>query len=446
MIQIGLSQPQPRALASRLCQAALIAADPALAIREHVTRRGAVLKVGLRKYDLRRYRRIVVVGAGKASARMGQALEPLLRDRLDSGLVVVKYGHRAETKRIQIIEAGHPVPDEAGVRAGAKMLALVNQLTRTDLLFVLLSGGASSLLPAPVAGLSLAHKQQITQLLLRSGAAIQEINAVRKHVSAIKGGQLAAATSAQVVSLIVSDVIGDDLASIGSGPTAPDPTTYADARTVLRRYRIWNKIPAPVRNHLASGQRGKIGETPKRDSPIFRRVHNHLIGNNRAAVAAVSEAARRMGLNPLVLTSTLTGEAREMAKAFGAMAREIASTAKPVRRPCCIIAGGELTVTVRGSGLGGRAQEFALAAAIEIGGLSKVWIAAFGTDGTDGPTDAAGAVVDGETVARARKLGLDLHRALDQNDAYHVFRKLRNHIITGPTGTNVNDLYFLLAL
>src|SRR5581483_6892572 len=261
---------------------------------------------------------------------------------------------------------------------------LVGGLASNDLLIVLLSGGASSLLPALVSGLSLADKQKTTQLLLKSGAAIQEINAVRKHLSAIKGGQLAAATQARVIGLILSDVIGDDLAAIGSGPTAPDPTTFAEACAILRRYGLWRRVPASVRRHLLAGLAGRIAESPKPGARLFARVQHQLIGNNRQAVAAAAAAARRAGLNPLVLTTTLTGEAREAARAFGAVAREIVASGRPVTPPCCVLAGGELTVTLRGRGRGGRAQEFALAAAREIAGLPRLWIAALGTDGTDG--------------------------------------------------------------
>jgi glycerate 2-kinase len=311
---------------------------------------------------------------------------------------------------------------------------------------VLLSGGASSLLVAPASDLTLVDKQRTTALLLRSGATIQHLNTVRKHLSAIKGGRLVAATKAQVVSLILSDVIGDDLGTIGSGPTAPDPTTYEDARGVLKQFGLWTQVPTRVREHIVAGCRGEYGETPKPGSTLFRRVQNVLIGNNAAAVQAVERTAKRLGLRPVVLASTLTGEAREAAKVFGAVAREIASTGRPASRPTCLISGGELTVTVRGPGRGGRAQEFALAASMEIAGLPDVWIAGFGTDGTDGPTDVAGAVVDGTTMKRATQVGIDLGEMLRRNDAYPVLKKLQSHIATGPTGTNVNDLYLLLAL
>lgn len=446
----GLTQsPAPRLvsrLLNRLIRAALAAADPALAVRRTVKRIGAVVHVGARPYDLRAYDRVVAVGAGKASARMALELERGLGGRLAGGLIVVKDGHAAPTKTIDVLEAGHPIPDRAGRRGATRLMALVNSLSDRDLLFVLLSGGASSLLPAPAAGLTLSDLRQTTRLLLASGAPIREINAVRKHLSAIQGGRLAAATRAQVVSLILSDVLGDDVGAIGSGPTAPDPTTYADACAIVRRRGIWRSLPARARAHLLAGRRGDRDETPKPGSPPFHRVHNQIIGNNAASVEAVAQAAGKAGLHPLILTTRLTGEAKDAAKLFGAIANEIAATGRPVRRPACVIAGGELTVTVTGRGLGGRAQEFALAAAAEIAGLPDCWVAAFGTDGTDGPTEVAGALVDGRTADRAAKLGLNPEDMLRRHDSYRFFKNVGGHLRTGPTGTNVNDLYLLFAL
>ncbi len=446
MITIGVPQPRTRALLARLLQAGLHAVDPYEAVRRQVRIGRKHLTIGSHQYLLDQCKRIVAVGAGKASARMAQALEHQIGARIDAGLVVVKYGHGASTHTIRIVEAGHPIPDAAGLEASRQVMALVKTLTAKDLLIVLLSGGASSLLPAPVSGITLQDKQQTTKLLLRSGATIHEINAVRKHLSSVKGGQLAAATAARVASVILSDVIGNDLGTIGSGPTAPDATTFREAWELVERYGVSNTIPASVRNRLQTGMKRRAPETPKPRASLFRRVDNILIGDNQAAVDAVARAAQQQGLRSLVLTTTLTGEARELAKIFGAMAREIAGHGRPLKRPCCIIAGGEPTVTIRGEGMGGRAQEFALAAAPEIAGLPNMWVAGFATDGTDGPTSVAGAVVDGQTVVRARRKGLDLSDALQHNDAYPFFEKLQGHILTGPTGTNVNDLYLLLAL
>ena len=446
MMRIGVPDPRAKALLAGLFRAGLQAVDPYEAVSRQVCIRRDQLTIGSHQYPLTRIQRIVVVGAGKASAPMAQALEHRLGTRIDTGLVVVKYGHGAQTDRIRIMEAGHPIPDAAGLKAGRSMMALVRALTPDDLLIVVLSGGASSLLPAPANGISLKDKQQTTKLLLRSGATIQEINTVRKHLSCIKGGQLAAATKARVVSVILSDVIGNDLGTIGSGPTAPDATTFREAWDIVERYGVPRAIPRSVRRHLELGLANGVPETPKPRATLFRRVENILIGDNRAAVDAVEKAAKRQGLTTLVLGTTVTGEARELAKFFGAMAREIAVQGRPVRRPCCVIAGGEPTVTIRGEGKGGRAQEFALAAAAEIAGLPKMWVAGFATDGTDGPTAVAGAVVDGQTVIRAQRRKQSLSRALQDNDAHPFFEALHGHVVTGPTGTNVNDLYLLLAL
>jgi glycerate-2-kinase len=445
-MRIAVTQPQVRAFLGRVMRSALAAVDPAEALRRSVQRRGSRLRINGRWHDLRAYRRIVAVGAGKASAPMAAALEDILGPALSDGLVVVKYGHGAVTRVIRVVEAGHPVPDETGEEAAGATVRLLQGLSRRDLVFILLSGGASSLWPSPAAGVTLRDKQRATQLLLRSGATIQEMNVVRKHLSAMKGGRLAAATSAQVISLILSDVIGDDLGSIGSGPTAPDPSTFHDAAAILRRYRLWPHLSSRVRRHVLRGTRGAEPETAKPGSALFRRVQNVIIGNNRLFLEAAAGEAKRAGFEPVVLTTSLTGEAREAAKWFGAMAREIVTHGRPVSRPACLLAGGELTVTVRGSGLGGRAQEFALAAAQQIQGFRGICIAALGSDGNDGPTDAAGAVVDGNTVARAAAHGVDAGESLQANDAYRFFKSVGGHITTGPTGTNVNDLYLLLAL
>ena len=444
-IRIGVREPRVRALLGRLLKAGLSAADPRRAVRRVITRTATGILVAGRRYDLRATGKIVAVGAGKASALMAAALEQRLGARVSSGLVVVKRGYGAATQRIKIVTAGHPLPDRAGQKTAAQMLALVGELTRDDLLIVLLSGGASSLLPLPAPDLTLTDKQRTTRLLLRSGATIREINTVRKHLSAIKGGRLAMATKARILTLILSDVIGDDLGTIGSGPTAPDRTTYADALAALHRRRVWTQLPARVRRHLLAGAKGRRGETPKPGSPVFARVQHVIIGGNRAALEAAVREARRAGLHSCIRAIPLSGEARQTARLFARRATRIRDRGKPVRPPACLLAGGEPTVTVRGRGRGGRAQEFALAAALEIAGLPKVWIAGIGTDGTDGPTDAAGAIVDGETVASARRKGLEPAQYLRRNDSYSFFKRAGGHIVTGPTGTNVNDLYVMIV-
>ncbi|MBI3808806.1 MAG: glycerate kinase [Nitrospirae bacterium] len=447
-LNLDLSLPRAaiRPLLKKLIVRGLDAVDARKAVGRAISRNGEELVIGRRRYDLRRYERVVVLGAGKATASMAQAIEQRLGPRLQGGFVVVKHGHGLPTKQIVVVEAGHPVPDRSGQRAAARLRAMATELGRHDLLIVLLSGGASSLLPAPVAGVTLADKQRTTQKLLRCGASIGDINTVRKHLSRIKGGRLAESTEATVVTVILSDVLGDDLSAIASGPTAPDPTTYQDAVAILKRYRIWQAVPQRVRRHLDRGCQGLVSETPKPGSPLFRRVHHHIIGNNVAAVTAVARAAREAGLRTLVLRSALTGEACEEGQRFGALAKNIVRKGKPLQRPCCVVAGGETTVTVTGKGTGGRAQEFSVAAALEIAGLTKVWVAAIGTDGTDGPTDAAGAVIDGKTLARAQGLSVDLKGALKCHNTYPALKQLHQLIVTGPTGTNVNDLYLLLVL
>ncbi|MBI3355803.1 MAG: glycerate kinase [Nitrospirae bacterium] len=445
-MSLRLPASPAQSLLRKMISAGLHAADPYQALLGTVIRNGDLLRVRRRAYDLAHFDRVIAVGAGKASARMAQGLEHILGTRLNGGLVVVKTGHRLPTKRITIVEAGHPIPDRAGLRAAEQLRTLIQDLTPRDLLLVLLSGGASSLLPAPVPGVTLGDKQLTTQLLLKSGATIQEMNVVRKHLSSLKGGRLAASTRATIITLILSDVLGDDLGSIGSGPTAPDPTTFTDAITVLQQHKLWRAIPTAVRHHLLKGRKGAAPETLKPGSRRLRSVHHEIIGNNSGMLDAVTRVARETGLRTLLFSTALTGEAHEAARQFVHLAGPIATGTKVLRRPCCLIAGGETTVTVTGRGKGGRAQEFAASAAIDIDGLPNVWVAAVGTDGTDGPTDVAGAVVSGETVARAKKLGVNLCSALRRHDTYSALKALRCHIRTGPTGTNVNDLYLLLLL
>jgi glycerate 2-kinase len=435
-----------RSLLRKLIAAGLHAADPYHAILQSVSRTGRSIRVGRRTYDLSRFKRVFAVGAGKASARMAQALEHVLGSELEGGLTVVKTGHRVPTERIRVVEAAHPIPDHAGLLAAARLRTLIQDLTPRDLLFVLLSGGASSLLPAPVPGVTLADKQRTTRLLLRGGATIQEMNAVRKHLSLLKGGGLAISTRATIVTLILSDVIGDDLGTIGSGPTAPDSTTFADAIGVLRRHGLWPTVPEAIRHHLQAGRQGRVPETLKTGSQRLRRVQHHIVGNNGGMLRAVAHTAQSIGLRTILSRPALVGEAQEAAHRFSRLAKPYTMGKKTSTRPVCIIAGGEPTVTVTGRGKGGRAQEFAAAAAFDLDGVPNAWLAAIGTDGTDGPTEMAGAVVSGKTLEQARTRGVDLHSALRRHDTYSAFKALGCHIHTGPTGTNVNDLYLLLLL
>lgn len=445
-MRVRLPSSPVRPLLQKLITAGLSRADPYHALLNHLTLDRRSLIVGRRAYNLSHFDRIIAVGAGKASARMAQALERVLGVRLEDGLVVVKTGHALTTKRIAVVEASHPIPDRAGLLATRRLLRLTRRLTHRDLLIVLLSGGASSLLPAPVAGVTLADKQRTTRLLLRSGATINEINVVRKHLSLVKGGGLALSTRARIVTLLLSDVIGDDLGSIGSGPTAGDPSTFADAMGVLERHGCWHAVPADVRRYLSRGQKGDAPETLKPGSRRLRSVLHHIIGNNRMMLEAVVHAAQQTGLHTKFVSRPIMGEARAAAKQLTDLAKRIAEGSGGLKRPCCVVAGGETTVTVTGRGRGGRAQEFAASAAFEIAGLPDTWVMALGTDGTDGPTDAAGAIVSGNTVARAKKLGIDLRASLTRHNTYPALRTLGCHIHTGPTGTNVNDLYLVLLL
>lgn len=404
-----------RADAFAIFDAGLRAADPAAAVERsfHPPADG---------------RKILVAGAGKASARMAQGLERILGSRITGGLINVKDGHTAPLRYIELNECSHPVPDERGV-AGAKRIAeLCAAAGPGTLIICLISGGASALMPLPVAGITLAEKQETTRLLLACGATIHEMNAVRKHLSAIKGGRLAAlAAPAQVISLILSDVIGDDLAVIGSGPTAPDPSTFTDALSILDRYKLRERVPAAVRTHLEQAK----DETPKH----LDNATNIIAGSNRQALQAATAAARDLGYPVLVLSSRIEGETRDIARMHAAIIQEHVG---------CVLSGGETTVTIRGAGLGGRNQEFALAAAIAIDGMRETLVLSAGTDGTDGPTDAAGAWSAGDTVARSRALGMDAQKSLDANDSYRFFEALGDLVKTGPTGTNVMDLRILL--
>ncbi len=425
---------------------ALDAVDPYGAVKTHVRREGHVLRVGDRSYDLRAIERILVVGAGKASSRMALAIEELLGDRLTDGLVIVKYGHVDPLRIVRLREAGHPVPDQAGLEGAREILELVTSARKDDLVLCLISGGGSSLMPLPSPGIDLDAKRETTEVLLACGATIHETNAVRKHISALKGGGLArAAAPARVVSLILSDVIGDDLDVIASGPTVPDRTTFATALEVLGRHGALGRVPKRVRMHLEAGHRGEVPETPKPGDPVFDNVHNVIVASNAIAVDVAAREAATLGYETLVLSSFVQGEAREVGRVFAAVAREMCAAGRPVGSPGCIVAGGETTVTLRGGGLGGRSQELALSAAIDLDGLDGVVLLAAGTDGTDGPTDAAGAMVDGETVSRARAAGLSARDYLANNDSHRFFHALGDLVVTGPTRTNVMDLILILA-
>ena len=432
--------------ARAIFQAGLKAVEPRAAVHRFVERQGERLQVEETEYDLSEVERVFVLGAGKAGAAMARAVEALLADRITEGWVNVKYGHTEPLQKVRLHEAGHPVPDEAGEKGATEILRLAESAGERDLVICLISGGGSALLPLPAEGLTLADKQAVTEALLASGATIHEINAVRKHLSRIKGGQLArAAFPARVLTLILSDVVGDDLDVIASGPTVPDASTFADAKEILARYGLWRKVPTAVQRHLQRGANGEIPETPKTGDEIFARTQNVIVANNLQAVQAAAARAKALGYNSLILSSRIEGETKDVAKVHAAMAKEMAATGHPVAPPACVVSGGETTVTLERAGKGGRNQEFVLAAALELAGWERVVILSAGTDGTDGPTDAAGAVCDSRTVARARSLGLDAKRHLAEHDAYPLFEALGDLIKTGPTNTNVMDLRLVLV-
>jgi glycerate 2-kinase len=429
---------EPREAAAAIWRAALAAGDVAPLIRRHLRVDGRILKAGPLHLDLDRVRRILVLGVGKAGAAMAASAETVLGGRVSGGFVVVKDGYRVATARVEVVEAGHPVPDARGVAASARVLELATSATADDLVLFLVSGGGSALTPAPAPPVTLEEKQALTRLLLAAGATINELNAARKHLSRFKGGLLArAAAPATVLTLALSDVIGDPLDVIASGPTAPDPTTYADALAVLDRRGVLEGAPRAIVERLRAGAGGALAETPKPGDPVFARVTNLVIGNNALVADAAAAEAERRGYRPHVLTRALQGEARDTA-------RDLVARARALPAPAALIAGGETTVTVRGRGRGGRCQEFALAAALALEAGESLVVLAAGTDGTDGPTDAAGGVVDAATLARGRAAGADAARALADNDAHAFLSAAGACIVSGPTNTNLLDLYLIL--
>jgi glycerate 2-kinase len=427
----------------RILRACIQAADPASSVKNAITMRAGALVVGERRIELNG--RVVLAAVGKASVRMAEAALENLGKCVTEGLIVVPHGYTCTLSRsyqnVRIEEARHPVPDEDSVRAAMDMLALFRCLGERDVCIFLLSGGGSSLLCLPQGPLGLEEKTRTTELLLRSGIDIRSINTVRKHLSGIKGGRLAAAARGTVVSLIVSDVVGDDASSIASGPTLPDPSTFAEAESVLRGCSAWDHAPAAVRKHIVDGKAGRIPETPK---SLPDRHVARIISSNSAALQAAVREAEACGFAPHILTDGLSGEAREAGRMMAAAALR-AGTAFPVKPPACIIAGGETTVTVRGRGRGGRNQEIALSAAAALDGAARILLTSFATDGIDGVTGAAGAHATGETAGRIRDLGMDPLKALEDNDSNAVLSAAGELIITGPTNTNVNDICFVLV-
>jgi hydroxypyruvate reductase len=437
--------PSTRQPILAVLEAALAAVDPFQATRALLVRDGNILTVAGRRYDLVRYRRLLVVGAGKAGAPMTQAVEAVLGDRISDGLVVVKTGHSAPTHYVEIVEASHPRPDAAGVAAGERILKLAQSAGSDDLVIALLSGGGSALLVAPAPTLTLADVQAMTDALLASGATIHEVNCLRKHCETLKGGQLARAVApATLITLALSDVVGSPLDVIASGPTVPDATTWADAWAIVRRFDLEEKLPAPILTRLQAGRAGEIADTPKVDDPAFATTQTLIVADNRVAAQAAAARAQTLGYQAMLLTTYLEGEAAQIAKVAVALGREILAHGEPLPPPACLILGGETTVTLgKEPGKGGRNQELALAAAIALAGEQEITLVSLATDGSDGPTDSAGGIADGGTLARGREMGLDAEESLRGHNAYPYLQATHDLLLTGPTQTHVNDLIFV---
>ncbi len=443
---MGLPERQQQVV-RRVLSAALAAVDPRLAVQRALSLRGDRLLAAGQELDLAAYRRIRVVGAGKAALAMALGALDVLGERVTDGLLITK--HTGESAgmlppRIQVRQGGHPVPSVESVSSTRALEDLLADSAASDLVFCLISGGGSALMTLPAEGTDLAEMQELTRLLLACGADIGEMNTLRKHLDRIKGGGLARmASPARVIALVLSDVIGSPLDVIASGPTVADPSTYADARQILVKYRLAERVPPGIAALLERGARGELPETVKPGDPLLERVSTLVVGSNPLAAAAGLAQAEAEGLHPLLLTTYLQGEASQVGVVLAGLLKQVEDTGQPLPRPCCIAAGGETTVTLRGKGLGGRNQELALGAAFLLSGVPDAALITLGTDGEDGPTDAAGAAVTGDTLRRARQMGLDPLAALQENDSYHFFRALGDLVLTGPTGTNVNDLAFL---
>ena len=440
-----------REQAIELFRSAIDRVNPYEAVRRFVRLNGNKLTLGPEDQpsitlNLERFRRVFLVGGGKATAPMARAIEDLLGERVSGGIINVKYGFSDNLSLTEIVEAGHPLPDLNGVTGTGQIIDLLKKLGEKDLIFSLISGGGSALLPQPANHISLKEKQALTKALLECGASIDEINAVRKHISSSKGGQMArAAFPATTVNLMLSDVVGDKMDVIASGPFVPDLSSFEDALGIFEKYKL-KHLPESISTYIERGLAHDVPETPKVGDPIFDRVYNFIIGSNILALEAAKGAAQGMGYYSLILSSSVEGETKDVAMVHAAIAREILSTGNPVSPPSCIISGGETTVTIKGRGLGGRNQEFCLAAATAIRDLPpRVVILSGGTDGNDGPTPAAGAVVDSLTVSKGEEVGMNAAVYLANNDAFHYFEKIDQLLITGPTKTNVMDVRIILV-
>jgi glycerate 2-kinase len=436
-------------------ETALQAVDPATTVAESMQLTGDRLIIGERSYDLEHFRRVLLVGAGKAGAPMAIAAGEILGERLHAGVIIVKQGYANKSdretdaqhmERINILEASHPLPDMRGVEATQSILKLVQDAGPADLVICLISGGGSALLTAPVQGVTLQDLQTLTDQLLACGATINEINALRKHLDKVKGGKLArVAAPATLVTLVLSDVVGDPLDVIASGPTVPDTTTFMDAWQVLERYDLLEKAPPGIVKALQRGRQGSLRENPQPDENFFHNTQTVIVASNQRAAQAALGEAQTEGFNAMLLTTFLQGESRQAGRTLAAVARQIATHNQPLARPACVVVGGETTVVLQGDGLGGRNLELALGAVRELADLKQVALISLATDGGDGPTDAAGAVVTGDTLQQALQRGLAPEDFLARNDSYHFFEPMGGLLRPGPTQTNVNDLAFVFA-
>lgn len=416
------------------------------AIFQHCRMEGSVFHACDLCFDLNRFDRIWVAGAGKASAPLADALEKQINGKIAGGVVSVKHGHGVQLEKIRTIEAGHPVFDRNSVLAAEEILSLATSAGPEDLVIFLLSGGASALMAKPAPPVTPTEKQDAVRQLLLCGADITEINTIRKHLSTVKGGRIArAACPATLLTLIISDVVGDRLDVIGSGPTVPDASTYADCLHIIQHYGLAGTLAENIISILKNGASGSQAETPRADDPVFEKSYARIIAANGTALEAAREKAASLGYNTIILSSMVEGDTRAAARLLSSIAKEANLSGNPVRPPACILSGGETTVVVKGNGKGGRNQEFALEAALDIAGMENTVVLCGGTDGTDGPTDAAGGIVDGQTIERAENQGIDAESCLENNDSYHFLQQTGDLLVTGPTGTNVMDIRIFLV-
>ncbi|MGD0329747.1 MAG: glycerate kinase [Nitrososphaeria archaeon] len=431
---------EPDRVALEIVECGLEAANPYSSVVETLS---TILK------QMKIHKTIVVVGFGKASYQMALACENVLSEVIKAGAVIVPKGSVKDCrlKKIKILEGTHPIPTELNVNSAKELLSLTEGLNSNDLVLCLISGGGSALFTYPAKGVTLYDEQEMTKLMLAAGLTIQEINCIRKHISDVKGGQFARHIyPAHVISLVLSDVVGDELSSIASGPTSPDPYTFEDVYSLFGKYHILEKVPKNILNRITRGVDGRIPDTPKTDDRIFSKVTNIVVANNTKALQAMANKAKSLGLKTMILTSYLEGEAREVGKVIGSIGKQIINQNVPLEPPCIVFLGGETTVTLRGNGKGGRNQEMALSFALAIKGLPHIRFVSIGSDGIDGNSDAAGAIVDGFTISKALGIGFDPLKFLENNDSYTFLKQLGCLIMTGPTGTNVNDLSFLMVL